>query len=110
MPGCGRGGPEVLWPNGLRFGCALWILGHLAPGSRAYGLDRVPAEGGFVLAANHPVAGPSAHRDPFRAIHYMAKAELLEMTVIGQLLKWTGAFPVKRGLADREALRRPAGS
>ena len=27
------------------------------------------------------------------------------MTVIGQLLKWTGAFPVKRGLADREALR-----
>jgi 1-acyl-sn-glycerol-3-phosphate acyltransferase len=99
--------PEVLWPNGLRFGCALWILGHLAPGSRAYGLDRVPAEGGFVLAANHfasldhPLIGIHSPR----AIHYMAKAELLEMTVIGQLLKWTGAFPVKRGLADRDALR-----
>lgn len=99
--------PEVLWPNGLRFGCAVWIYGHLAPGSWAYGLDRVPPEGGLVVAANHfasldhPLIGINSPR----AIHYMAKAELLEMTVIGQLLKWTGAFPVKRGLADRDALR-----
>ncbi len=45
--------PEILWPYGLRFLCALATYAYLAPGSRGYGLDRVPSEGGFVLAANH---------------------------------------------------------
>jgi 1-acyl-sn-glycerol-3-phosphate acyltransferase len=99
--------PEILWPYGLRFGCALATYAYLAPGSRAYGLDRVPLEGGFVLAANHfaaidhVVIGIHSPRTVFN----MAKAELLAMPVIGQSLIWTGAFPVKRGLADREALR-----
>jgi 1-acyl-sn-glycerol-3-phosphate acyltransferase len=99
--------PEVLWPNGLRFGCSIGILGYLARGSRGYGLDRVPLQGGFVLAANHfasldhPLIGIFSPR----AVFYMAKKELLDMTVVGQLLVWTGAFPVKRGLVDRDALR-----
>ena len=99
--------PEILWPWAIRPGVAVWILTHLARGSHGYGLDRVPRQGGFVLAANHlasldhPLIGIFSPRTVF----YMAKAELLAMPIIGQLLIWTGAFPVKRGLADRDALR-----
>lgn len=99
--------PEVLWPGGLRPAVAVWLLTDLAPGSHGYGLDRVPLEGGLVVAANHfasldhPLIGIFSPR----AIYYMAKKELLDMPIIGELLMWTGAFPVKRGLADRDALR-----
>jgi 1-acyl-sn-glycerol-3-phosphate acyltransferase len=99
--------PEVLWPWALRPGVAVWILLRLAPGSHGYGLDRVPLQGGFVLAANHlasldhPLIGIFSPRTVF----YMAKIELLEMPIVGELLTWTGAFPVRRGEADREALR-----
>jgi 1-acyl-sn-glycerol-3-phosphate acyltransferase len=36
----------------------------------------------------------------------MAKAELLAMPVVGDVLTWTGAFPVRRGEGDRDALRQ----
>jgi len=106
IPKLWRKDPEVLWPA-LRWFVAAGILGYLAPGSRGYGLDRVPLEGGFVLAANHlasldhPLIGINSPR----AIYYMAKAELIAMPYVGEMLMWTGAFPVRRGEADREALR-----
>ena len=99
--------PEVLWPCALRPGVTVWLLSDLAPGSRGYGLDRVPLQGGFVLAANHlasldhPLIGIFSPR----TVYYMAKKELLDMPIVGELLMWTGAFPVRRGEADREALR-----
>ncbi len=52
-------------------------------------------------SVDHPLIGIFSPR----AIYYMAKKELLDMPIIGELLIWTGAFPVKRGFADREALR-----
>ena len=79
----------------------------LAP-SYTYGTERVPTSGGAVLAANHLSAiDPTliGSMSP-RAIHYMAKAELLAMPVIGEILGFTGAFPVRRGEVDRKALRR----
>ena len=99
--------PEVLWPYALRPAVAIWLLTRLARGSHGYGLDRVPLEGGFVLAANHlaSVDHPLIGIFSPRCIFYMAKAELLAMPVVGELLIWTGCFPVKRGEADREALR-----
>ena len=98
---------ELLWPYALRPGVAAWLLNDLAPGSHGYGLDRVPLEGGLVVAANHfaSVDHPLIGIFSPRAIYYMAKKELLDMPIIGELLIWTGAFPVKRGVADREALR-----
>jgi 1-acyl-sn-glycerol-3-phosphate acyltransferase len=98
---------ELLWPYALRPGVAVWLLNDLAPGSHGYGLDRVPLEGGLVVAANHfaSVDHPLIGIFSPRAIFYMAKKELLDMPIIGELLIWTGAFPVKRGRADREALR-----
>jgi 1-acyl-sn-glycerol-3-phosphate acyltransferase len=106
IPKLWREDPEVLWFP-LRWGVAAAIHGFLAPGSRGYGLDRVPMSGGFVLAANHLAALDHPLIGIFspRTIYYMAKVELMEMPVVGELLGWTGAFPVRRGEADREALR-----
>lgn len=82
-------------------------LAFLAPGSAGYGLDRVPEEGGGVLAANHlsAIDHPLIGIFSPRTIYYMAKAELVAMPVVGELLKWTGTFPVRRGEGDRDALR-----
>jgi 1-acyl-sn-glycerol-3-phosphate acyltransferase len=79
----------------------------LAPGSVCYGAERVPRAGGAVVALNHlaaidpPLAGTLCPR-PLR---YMVKAELFAIPIVGTLMSWTGAFPVKRGGSDREALR-----
>jgi len=35
----------------------------------------------------------------------MSKIELLEIPVVGELLRWTGAFAVRRGESDRDAIR-----
>jgi hypothetical protein len=70
------------------------------------GVERVPAEGGFVLAANHvsnfdpfPLAMPLW---PKRQLYYMAKVELFKPP-LAQILKAGGAFPVRRGERDLEA-------
>jgi 1-acyl-sn-glycerol-3-phosphate acyltransferase len=90
------------WARYLVAPATMW----LAP-SYGYGLERVPESGGGVMAMNHLSAiDPSlvGSLSP-RTIYYMAKAELLEMPVVGDVLMWTGAFPVHRGEGDRESLR-----
>ena len=61
-----------------------------------------------MLAANHlswidhPLIGSFSPRP----IRFLAKAELIETPVAGDLVDWTGAVFVRRGESDREALRR----
>jgi 1-acyl-sn-glycerol-3-phosphate acyltransferase len=73
---------------------------------RARGADRLP-EGGFVLAANHvsnfdpwPLGMPLW---PGRQLRFMAKSELFWWPM-GPVISSAGAFPVRRGEADREAI------
>ena len=40
-----------------------------------------------------------------RTLFFMTKAELLAMPIVGDILMWTGAFPVRRGEGDRASLR-----
>jgi 1-acyl-sn-glycerol-3-phosphate acyltransferase len=75
---------------------------------RARGIEHLP-EGGFVLAANHtsnfdpwPLAIPLF---PRRQLRFMAKSELFN-PILKPILLGGGAFPVRRGEADREAVRR----
>jgi 1-acyl-sn-glycerol-3-phosphate acyltransferase len=97
--------PEAFWPfaRHLVAPITLW----LAP-SYGYGLERVPAAGGGIVAINHlsaidpPLVGALSPR----TIYYMTKAELLEVPVVGDALRWCGAFPVRRGEGDRDSLRR----
>jgi 1-acyl-sn-glycerol-3-phosphate acyltransferase len=72
------------------------------------GLEHFPKDGGVLLCANHidnldpPVVGISAPRP----VSFMAKEELFSVPVLGKLLPDLRAFPVKRGMSDREALRK----
>lgn len=74
---------------------------------RVRGLENVP-EGGFVLAANHtsnfdpwPLGIPFL---PDRQLRFMAKAELFN-PVLAPFLRAGGAFKVRRGEGDVEAMR-----
>jgi 1-acyl-sn-glycerol-3-phosphate acyltransferase len=74
---------------------------------RVRGLENVP-EGGFVLAANHtsnfdpwPLGIPLL---PQRQLRFMAKAELFN-PVLAPILRAGGAFKVRRGEGDFEAMR-----
>lgn len=72
------------------------------------GLEHFPETGGVLVCSNHidaldpPVVGITAPRP----VHFMAKEELFNMPILKPLLPKLNAFPVKRGLSDREALRR----
>jgi 1-acyl-sn-glycerol-3-phosphate acyltransferase len=77
---------------------------------RARGLEHLP-EGGFVLAANHtsnfdpwPLGIPLL---PGRQLRFMAKAELFN-PVLTPILNAGGAFKVRRGEGDVDAMRTAA--
>ena len=84
-----------------------WPLLHLAYRLRPRGLENLPADGGFVLACNHvssfdpwPLGLPLW---PKRQLRFMAKSELYwwPLTIV---LNGAGAFPVKRGQRDTQAI------
>jgi 1-acyl-sn-glycerol-3-phosphate acyltransferase len=82
------------------------IVRALAP-LRVYGSERVPTSGGVVLALNHfswldpPAFGAACPRN----IRYMAKIELHCVKFVGPLIRAFGAFSVRRGESDRQAVR-----
>ncbi|GLB58010.1 lysophospholipid acyltransferase family protein [Cytobacillus sp. NCCP-133] len=75
------------------------------------GRENFPSKGGVLLCSNHidnldpPVVGINAPRP----VHFMAKEELFNVPVLGKLVPHLNAFPVKRGMSDREALRKGLG-
>ncbi len=74
---------------------------------RVRGREHLPASGPLLLVSNHqsfwdiPVLG---YAQP-RIIRFMAKSELFRNRAFGAFLASGGAFPVRRGEADRDALR-----
>jgi 1-acyl-sn-glycerol-3-phosphate acyltransferase len=92
-----------------------WTLGRPTIGGvlrglvplRIYGSERMPRSGGLVLALNHfswldpPAFGTASPRN----IRYLAKIELHRVKFMGQLIRAFGAYPVRRGESDRDAVR-----
>ena len=85
-----------------------WPLVKLGFRLKARGIEDLPA-GGFVLAANHtsnfdpwPLAIPLF---PRRQLRFMGKSELFN-PILKPLLLGGGAFPVRRGQADVEAIEQ----
>ena len=74
---------------------------------RVYGVDRIPLEGGLVLAFNHFhwIYPPAFGSISPRPIRFMAKIEAHRIPGIGQLIRSFGTFSVRRGESDREAVR-----
>jgi glycerol-3-phosphate dehydrogenase (NAD(P)+) len=70
------------------------------------GREHIPRSGPVILASNH-----RSFLDPFvigcclrRPVYFVAKQELFENRLIGWLLNCLGAFPVRRGQSDEEAI------
>jgi 1-acyl-sn-glycerol-3-phosphate acyltransferase len=96
--------PDVLWAV-MRYTVAPVMYGLTR--AAAYGIERVPPTGGAVIAANHlnAIDHPLVGLVCPRPVYFISKAELLEIPALGEFLGWAGAFPVRRGEPDREALR-----
>jgi 1-acyl-sn-glycerol-3-phosphate acyltransferase len=81
----------------------LWIMGRL----RVVGREHVPMTGGVLLASNHvcyadpPLVGCALQRQAW----FMARADLFTIPVLGAIMRNIKAYPVRRGGADRKALK-----
>jgi 1-acyl-sn-glycerol-3-phosphate acyltransferase len=75
---------------------------------KVYGRERIPREGGLVLAMNHfSYADPPVFGTVFpRRIVFVAKTELFDSRGLAQLMRAHGTLAIRRGESDRDALRR----
>lgn len=84
------------------------LLMPLLGGITVRGGENIPPHGPVLLAINH-----RSYMDPpylsmvtGRQLHLMAKEQLFKIPVFGPYIRALGAFPVKRGAADRGAIRQ----
>jgi 1-acyl-sn-glycerol-3-phosphate acyltransferase len=72
------------------------------------GKENVPPDKGILLCSNHinnldpPLVGCAFPR----VVHFMAKAELFNVPVLKFILPRVNAFPIRRGMSDKQALRK----
>ncbi|WP_413679052.1 lysophospholipid acyltransferase family protein [Prochlorococcus sp. MIT 0916] len=71
------------------------------------GISNLPKTGGVVVVSNH-----GSHLDPpilghalGRPVAFMAKSELFKIPILSLIISACGAYSVKRGAGDREAIR-----
>ncbi|WP_432355105.1 lysophospholipid acyltransferase family protein [Sporosarcina sp. A2] len=75
---------------------------------KVVGKENFPKDEGVLLCTNHidnldpPVVGLTAPR----TVNFMAKEELFQLPILKSVLPSVNAFPVKRGLSDRQAIRK----
>ena len=71
------------------------------------GRENIPKQGSFILVSNHgslldpPLLGHALGRN----ISFMAKSELFSIPLLGFIIKACGAYPVKRGIADKTTIK-----
>jgi 1-acyl-sn-glycerol-3-phosphate acyltransferase len=82
-------------------------LYRLLGGFRAEGVEHVPPSGPVIVASNHlSWADPPAVRVAMpRACRFMANDFLFRIPLLGAFIRFCGAFPVRRGVMDRDAIR-----
>jgi 1-acyl-sn-glycerol-3-phosphate acyltransferase len=82
------------------------IFFRLMYGLRIVGMENLPRTGKVIVASNHrsnydpPILGGTLPRET----HFFAKSELFEIPLLGRLIRYLNAFPVKRGEFDRLSL------
>ena len=84
------------------------LLNRLLFRTTVGGAGQVPADGPVIIAPVHRsfIDFFVASEVTGRKLHYMAKDSLWTNDLLARILPAVGAFPVHRGSADREALRR----
>lgn len=81
-------------------------IGRLIFRYRGYGRERIPGEGGFIIAPNHGsyVDGFFFGSSTNRQLRFMSKYQALEWPIIGRIIRWGGGFPVRPGQDGQPAL------
>ncbi len=93
----------------ILYGAIRWLaifVFHVTSRLRLRGFSNVPKSGPFIIASNHLdwTDIPLIPLHMRRKVVYMAKEEYFSSR-LAWLVRFLGAFPVKRGEADRQALR-----
>ena len=71
------------------------------------GRENIPSKGSFILVSNHgslldpPLLGHAVGRN----ISFMAKSELFSIPLLGFIIKSCGAYPVRRGIVDKNTIK-----
>ena len=71
------------------------------------GSENIPQQDSFIMVSNHgslldpPFLGHALGRN----ISFMAKAELFKIPFLGFVIKACGAYPLKRGIADKNTIK-----
>ena len=71
------------------------------------GIENIPQKNAFIMVSNHgslldpPLLGHALGRN----ISFMAKAELFKIPLLGFIIKACGAYPVKRGVVDKNTIK-----
>ena len=75
--------------------------------TKVIGAENIPKEGGFILAANHMSNWDPPFLGTFidRIVNYMGKEELFKNPVMAMICRGLNVFPVKRGAADKNAVK-----
>ena len=94
----------------IAYGASLWLTRAIVSCLARWevvGADRLPAEGGLILVANHVhlLDPPLVAASMARRVHPMAKRELFAAPLVRWFFTAYGAFPVRRFAADLGALR-----
>ncbi len=71
------------------------------------GRENIPKKASFIMVSNHgslldpPLLGHAIGRN----IAFMAKAELFRIPLLGFIIRACGAYPVRRGIADKKTIK-----
>lgn len=86
----------------------LWILFFVLGPMRVRGKSNVPRTGGLLVLANHlsDIDPPAVGNAVPRMMYFMAKSELFSVRILGWIIRYCRAYPVRRGKPDREALQK----
>jgi 1-acyl-sn-glycerol-3-phosphate acyltransferase len=82
-------------------------VSHLGFRLHIHGRENVPVKGAVVVVSNHAsdFDPPILSHSVGRPVAFMAKEELFRVPILSQAIRLYGAYPVKRGSGDRQALK-----
>jgi 1-acyl-sn-glycerol-3-phosphate acyltransferase len=84
------------------------ILLRLTVDFEVDGTDHVPRDGPFLLVMNHLglLDGPMVIATAPRSLDAVVDHQMLDVPVLGRMLRWYGIVPVRRDQVDRTVVRR----
>lgn len=73
---------------------------------KVIGAENIPHDGGCLVCSNHTSMSDVIYLivSSHRKLHFMGKAEIFRLPLLGYLFRKLGVFPVNRGHADRGAV------